>query len=307
MTNGIINVYKENGYTSHDVVAKLRGILKFRHIGHTGTLDPMAEGVLPVCIGSATKLCDMLTDKIKVYDAVVLFGTATDTEDITGSVLKTLPVCFDEDELKNALSGFIGDILQMPPMYSAIKLNGKKLYEIARAGKSCEVEKRPVTIHDIELTGIKKDENGVITEAEIKVTCGKGTYIRSLCRDIGEALNTCACMKQLTRLKTGKFEAENAVRLSDIEEHMKAGKIDEIILPIDKVFDEYEEIRTIPDADKLIHNGNPLRKREVLGSAHEGFFRAYDSLGDFCGVYKFDTKTGKFKPDKMFLTMGAND
>lgn len=303
MINGIINIYKEEGFTSHDVVAKLRGILHFKHIGHTGTLDPMATGVLPVCIGSATKLCDMETAKTKIYEAEVLFGTATDTEDITGKVIKTLPVNCDEEQLKSSFKAFTGDIMQMPPMYSAIKVEGKKLYELARAGKTAEVAKRPVTIHSIELLDTVKDEKDLLKEARIRITCGKGTYIRSLCRDLGEELGTCACMKSLVRMKTGRFEIESAVTLSEVAKAAGEDRLSDVILPIDEYFNEYPALSTKEEFDKLVRNGNPLRKREVTTCVDSTFYRVYDSCGDFCGIYFFDPADNKYKPEKMFLSM----
>ncbi len=303
MINGIINIYKEEGFTSHDVVAKLRGILHFKHIGHTGTLDPMATGVLPVCIGSATKLCDMETAKTKIYETVLLLGTATDTEDITGKVIMTLPVNCDEKDLLNAFDKFTGDIMQVPPMYSAIKLEGKKLYELARAGKTAEVAKRPVTIYSLELISSSSDDEGHLKEARIRITCGKGTYIRSLCRDLGEALGTCGCMKELVRLKTGRFEIGNAVKLSDVAAAAEAGEPDKYILPIDEYFSEYEKIQTKEEFDKLVRNGNPLRKSEVTTAVEREFYRVYDSTDVFCGIYRFDKRDKKLKPEKMFLPM----
>ncbi len=303
MINGIINIYKEQGFTSHDVVAKLRGILHFKHIGHTGTLDPLATGVLPVCIGSATKLCDMETAKTKIYEAVILFGTATDTEDVTGKVIKTLPVNCDEDDLVKSFRNFTGDILQTPPMYSAIKLEGKKLYELARAGKTAEVAKRPVTIHSVELLSTLKDDRGFLKEACIRVTCGKGTYIRSLCRDIGETLGTCACMKELTRIKTGRFELDSAVKLSDVAKAAEEGCPEKYILPIDEYFNEYPAVSTKPEFDKLVRNGNPLRNSEISTTVGLGTFRVYDSEGNFCGIYLKDEKSNRLKPEKMFLAM----
>ncbi len=303
MINGIINIYKEQGFTSHDVVAKLRGILHFKHIGHTGTLDPLATGVLPVCIGSATKLCDMETAKTKIYEAVVLFGTATDTEDITGKVVKTLPVNCDEKDLSEAFDRFTGDIMQMPPMYSAIKLDGKKLYELARAGKTADVAKRPVTIHSIEMLEYTKGENGKLSEAVIRVTCGKGTYIRSLCRDLGEALGTCACMKELARIQTGRFTTDTAVKLSDVAQAAEKGEAEKFILPIDEYFNEYPKIMTKQDCDRLVRNGNPLRKKEVTTAVVSGKYRVYDSENNFCGIYFLDENDGKLKPEKMFLAM----
>ncbi len=303
MINGIINIYKEEGFTSHDVVAKLRGILHFKHIGHTGTLDPMATGVLPVCIGSATKLCDMETAKTKIYEAVVLFGTATDTEDVTGKVVKTLPVTCDKEKLVESFKLFTGDIMQMPPMYSAIKLDGKKLYEIARAGKTAEVAKRPVTIRSIELISVESDDTGNLKEAKIRVTCGKGTYIRSLCRDLGEAVGSCACMKELTRLKTGRFELENAVKLSEVANAAAEGRVEDYILPIDEYFGDYPKISTKPEFDRLVRNGNPLRNSEVSANTESEFCRVYDSTGAFCGIYRRSASDGKLKPEKMFLPM----
>ena len=178
MYHGIINVYKEKGFTSHDVVAKLRGICKQKKIGHTGTLDPEAVGVLPVCLGSATKLCDMLTDKTKEYVAVLKLGVVTDTQDLTGTILEEHPVTVTEEQIREVIFSFQGDQLQIPPMYSALKVNGKKLYELAREGKEVERAARPITIHEIE---ILKEE---LPEITIRVSCSKGTYIRTLCHDV---------------------------------------------------------------------------------------------------------------------------
>ncbi len=307
--NGVINIYKEKGYTSHDVVAKLRGILKMKRIGHTGTLDPEAEGVLPVCLGTATKLCDILTDKIKAYRAVIRFGIATDTEDMTGQVIQQLPVTVGEQELKIVLQRFIGEYEQIPPMYSAIKVEGKKLYELAREGKVIERKGRPVIIHSIELHSVSLDEQQQLLEAEITVVCGKGTYIRSLCRDIGEALGTCACMKSLLRIKSGNFEIKHSVKLSEVERLVATAQIESYILPVEQVFQSCAMFIMKSEWDKLLWNGNPISqetcdKIDILGEMHSDFpknwFRAYDSNRQFLGVYE---KTGKkFVPVKMFLS-----
>ena len=182
--NGIINVYKERGFTSHDVVAKLRGILHMKKIGHTGTLDPDATGVLPVCLGKATKVCGLLTDKDKTYRAVVKLGVMTNTEDMTGEILAKHPVLVTKEQIERAVSKFVGEIEQVPPMYSAIKINGKKLYEYARAGEKVEIEPRKIEIYKIDLN--KYDKNII----SFVVSCSKGTYIRSLCEDIAGKLNT---------------------------------------------------------------------------------------------------------------------
>lgn len=307
--NGVINIYKEKGYTSHDVVAKLRGILKTKRIGHTGTLDPEAEGVLPVCIGTATKLCDMLTDKIKAYRAVVRFGITTDTEDMTGQVIQELPVAAGETELNTVLQRFIGSYEQIPPMYSAIKVEGKKLYELAREGKVIERKGRPVIIHSIELHSVSLDEQQRLFEAEITVTCGKGTYIRSLCRDIGEALGTCACMKSLLRIKSGNFELKNSIKLSEVEQLVATGEIESYILPVEQVFQTCSMFTMKSEWDKLLWNGNPISQEtcniiesfdEIHSEFPKNWFRAYDSNRQFLGVYE---KTGKkFVPVKMFLS-----
>ena len=182
--DGILNIYKEKGYTSHDVVAKLRGILKTKKIGHTGTLDPDAQGVLPVCVGRATKLCDMLTDKDKAYETVMLLGKTTDTQDITGSVLSESELGEDitAEKVTEVINSFVGEYMQVPPMYSALKVNGKKLYELARSGIEVERKARKVYIHSIEIKDIS------LPRVTMTVNCSKGTYIRTLCHDIGETL-----------------------------------------------------------------------------------------------------------------------
>ena len=178
MINGVINIYKERGFTSHDVVAKLRGILKQKKIGHTGTLDPDAEGVLPVCLGKGTRLCDMLTDHSKVYEAVLLLGQSTDTQDVSGNVLQEAPVDVSEEEVREAIMSFVGPYDQIPPMYSALKVNGQKLCDLARAGKEVERKARPVEIYEIQIEEIH------LPRVRMTVSCSKGTYIRTLCHDI---------------------------------------------------------------------------------------------------------------------------
>ena len=208
MINGLINIYKEPGFTSHDVVSKLRGIVKQKKIGHTGTLDPDAEGVLPVCLGKATKLCDMLAGETKTYEAVLLLGVTTDTQDAGGIIRESRPVSCTEEEVRRCAEAFLGEQLQVPPMYSALKQNGKKLYELAREGKEVERAARPV--HFYEITVMKTE----LPRAWLRVTCSKGTYIRTLCHDIGEALGCGGCMEHLTRTRVGRFEWKDAFRLS---------------------------------------------------------------------------------------------
>ncbi len=319
--DGIINIYKEKGFTSHDVVAKLRGILHMKKIGHTGTLDPEAEGVLPVCLGSATRLCDMLTDKIKEYRAVVRFGIATDTEDMTGEIIEKAPVTVGEQELRDVLPKFLGEQEQIPPMYSAIKVEGKKLYELAREGKTIERKGRPVVIHDIVLHSVELDADGHLLEAELTVVCGKGTYIRSLCRDIGKALGTCACMKSLLRTRSGDCYLKDSLKLSEVEQLRDAGTLEEQIVSVEQVFAECKAFHMKPEWDRLLLNGNHIsiedvefpecqeKTETVAVEAEQGtleelpfpaaWYRAYDSQKRFLGLYE---KTGKkFVPVKMFL------
>ena len=205
MINGILNIYKEKGYTSHDVVARLRRIAGQKKIGHTGTLDPDAEGVLPVCLGRATKVCDMLTDRDKTYEAVLLLGRTTDTQDISGTVLSE---CSTEDlepeKVEECILGFAGEYDQIPPMYSALKVNGRKLYELAREGKTVERKSRRVVIRSIRILEME------LPRVRMEVTCSKGTYIRTLCQDIGERLGTGGCMESLLRTRVGRFQAGDA-------------------------------------------------------------------------------------------------
>jgi len=316
--DGILNIYKEKGFTSHDVVAKLRGILKMKKIGHTGTLDPEAEGVLPVCLGTATRLCDMLTDKIKEYRVVMRFGIATDTEDMTGEIIEELPVKAGETELRAVLPTFLGEQEQIPPMYSAIKVEGKKLYELAREGKVIERKGRPIVIHDIVLHSVNTDLNGMLLEAELTVTCGKGTYIRSLCRDIGKALGTCACMKSLLRTRSGDSYLENSFKLSEVEALRDAGTLEKHIVTVEQVFKACKAFQMKPEWDKLLLNGNHINEQDYfqlddtkstnveskgnpLKTAEfpENWYRAYDSTGRFLGLYEKNGK--KITPVKMFL------
>ena len=205
--SGIINVYKEKGWTSHDVVAKLRRILQQKKIGHTGTLDPEAEGVLPVCLGAGTKLCDLLTDTGKTYRAVLLLGCTTDTQDTTGTVLSSRQVTCSQEEAREAVLSFQGSYDQIPPMYSALKVQGKKLYELARAGVEVERKPRAVTIHEIRI------EQMDLPEIVFTVSCSKGTYIRTLCHDIGEKLGCGGAMKALQRIRAGGFRIEESKTL----------------------------------------------------------------------------------------------
>ena len=296
MKSGIINVYKEKGFTSFDVVAKLRGILRTKKIGHTGTLDPDAEGVLPVCIGRATKVCDILTDKDKVYEAVMLLGVETDTQDTSGEILKELPVNVSEECVKETILSFIGDYAQVPPMYSALKVNGKKLYELAREGKTVERKARNVQIFSIEILEMN------LPRVRMSVHCSKGTYIRTLCHDIGQKLGCGGCMEKLLRTKVGVFELQDTLKLAEIDALAKAGDVEEKIISVDELFEDYTKVWTTHEFDVVVHNGNRVKKRmfqEKLPANTERL-RVYDSKSEFIGIYEFSKERGDFKPVKMF-------
>lgn len=300
--DGIINVYKEKGYTSHDVVAKLRGILRMKKIGHTGTLDPAAEGVLPVCLGKGTRLCDMLTDKTKTYRAVLLLGRETDTQDTTGTIRAEYPVNVTEEEVKQAILSFIGNYMQIPPMYSALKVNGKKLYELARQGKEVERKARPVQILDIKIESID------LPRATFSVTCSKGTYIRTLCYDIGRKLGCGGCMEALLRTRVDRFKLEDSLTLSQIEQLRDEGIMEEHVVPIEAVFSELPALYTSTgDGDKLVHNGNPvpteLAECRLAGEIKDGTedYRTYDSEHHFIGIYRYNAEKQRYQPQKIFL------
>ena len=327
--DGIINVYKEKGFTSHDVVAKLRGILRMKKIGHTGTLDPAAEGVLPVCLGKGTRLCDMLTDKTKTYRAVLLLGQETDTQDTTGVVQAEYPVHVTEEEVRKAIVSFLGDYMQIPPMYSALKVNGKKLYELARQGKEVERQARPVQILDIQIESID------LPRATFFVTCSKGTYIRTLCYDIGRKLGCGGCMESLLRTRVDRFELKDSLTLSQIEKLRDEGRLEEAVLPVEGVFLRLPALVTKPgDGDKLLHNGNPfpaeLAEAEdcdlsvefgagsdcaaepagrsetecgLAASVADRFdgVRVYDSEHHFIGIYRYSEEKRRYQPQKIFL------
>lgn len=304
--DGILNIYKEKGYTSHDVVAKLRGILKTKKIGHTGTLDPDAQGVLPVCVGRATKLCDMLTDKDKAYETVMLLGKTTDTQDITGSVLSESELGEDitAEKVTEVINSFVGEYMQVPPMYSALKVNGKKLYELARSGIEVERKARKVYIHSIEIKDIS------LPRVTMTVNCSKGTYIRTLCHDIGETLGAGGCMEELLRIKSGQFEINDSIKIDDVKKYVDDGRISDIMKPIDGVFEKCQKCIVKKEYNVLIYNGNKFSPQNVLNrtDAKDGEeVRVYDEDDFFIGIYRYNGNEKKYVPVKMFLTGGSNE
>ncbi len=310
--NGILNVYKEKGYTSHDVVAKLRGICHQKKIGHTGTLDPDAEGVLPVCLGTAAKVCSLITDKDKEYEAVLLLGIQTDTQDISGKVQKEAAADCTQQQVQEAVRSFEGVYEQVPPMYSALKVNGRKLCDLARAG--IEVERRPrqVQIYKITIEWIE------LPRVKMTVHCSKGTYIRTLCHDIGQKLGCGGCMEELLRTRSGIFTVDASVKLSKIEELADSGRLQEILLPVDRLFFEYPKAAVKAEFQKMLANGNRLPQHafcienaaeaaesEPAGLQAAGQILSCETLRvymeeDFFGIYAWDARRKDYKPVKIF-------
>lgn len=300
MIHGILNVRKEKGFTSHDVVAKLRGMTRQKKIGHTGTLDPDAEGVLPVCLGKATKLCDMMTEKEKAYEAVMVLGKETDTQDLSGRILRTASTeKLSEEQVKEVVLSFVGAYDQIPPMYSAIKVGGKKLYELAREGKEIERKPRRVEIHSIRILDM------VLPEVRFEVTCSKGTYVRTLCHDIGKKLGCGACMGELLRTRSGVFALEESRTLSEIDLYLKEGRIEEILIPVDQMFSDAQKVSVKKGQDKTVYNGNALSPEQIVEKTvmKDGErIRVYGSDGRFLALYCFNKREKKYQVEKMFYS-----
>lgn len=298
----MLNIYKEKGYTSHDVVARLRRIVGQKKIGHTGTLDPEAEGVLPVCLGKATKLCDLLTDKDKTYEAVLLLGISTDTQDTTGKILEEKNTAdLREEAVREVVLSFEGEYDQIPPMFSALKVGGKKLYELARDGKEVERKPRHVQIYRIRILQID------LPRVRMEVTCSKGTYIRTLCHDIGEKLGCGGCMESLLRTRVERFGVAESLRISEVEQLMDEGTLQEHMIKVDEMFPDYQKVYLTPEASAAVRNGNSFRRGDVIWiSELSGFqnaerVRVYDEERNFIAVYEFEKENQLFKIVKMFF------
>lgn len=348
--NGIINIYKERGYTSHDVVARLRGITGQRKMGHTGTLDPDAEGVLPVCIGTATKACDVLTDKSKSYETVMVLGFATDSQDVSGSVTKVADAAalaeLSDSEIEDAIMSFVGEYDQLPPMFSAVRQGGQHLYEMARAGMEVERETRHVEIRKIEITSrpVRMKFGDVFTKEELsddsslrsffdkareeqgrferytkrsgeapseelpviriafRVECSKGTYVRTICNDIGEKLGVYASMERLMRTRVSQFLVQDSYLLSEVEDIVAGGRLKEVLMCADKCFPEYERLDTKDKYDELLYNGNQLwfRHFKQYITTPPSPVRVYSSKGEFLGIYEYLEGRNKYTPIKVF-------
>ncbi|MBI3597599.1 MAG: tRNA pseudouridine(55) synthase TruB [Nitrospirae bacterium] len=310
--DGFLNINKPAGWTSHDVVARLRSVLKIQKIGHTGTLDPAATGVLPICLGKATKLARFLTETDKEYRAVMRLGETTDTQDATGKVLSRRAVeDVTEGRVREALVAFRGAIRQVPPMYSAVKVNGQPLYKAARAGREVDRLPRTIVIHRLDLLRMEG------RDVTLEVACSKGTYIRTLCADIGERLGPGAHLHRLERTRSGPFRIEDAVMLSEVEAAVREGRIRERILPAGEVLKEFPSMSVTGHGARLLMHGAPIGLQAV-GRLPKEFktgqpVLVYNASGDLIALAEalvgrpetaesgWDRKRDLFKLDKLLV------
>lgn len=292
--NGVVAVYKPQGWTSFDVVAKLRGVLHTRKIGHGGTLDPMAEGVLPVFVGKATKACDILPDKQKGYIAGFRLGLTTDTQDITGTELSRNENDVTEDELRACAQSFVGDTMQIPPMYSAVKIDGKRLYELARDGKTVERQPRPIHVDIIDVTDY--DENTRM--GHLTILCSKGTYVRTIISDMGEKLGTGGVMTSLVRIYSGGLTIRDCMRIEEISKKVVETGLDSVLTPLDRCFPDYPEITLDEHCTRLYKNGVRLRPDQTGTAPDDNIYRVYGTSG-FLGLGRFEDS--EFRSYKNFF------
>lgn len=291
--NGVINIYKNTGMTSFDVVAMVRRVAKMKKVGHTGTLDPAAYGVLPVCLGKATKIIDYIMENKKVYRVNLKLGMITDTYDLEGEVLKEKDAShITKDEILECINSFVGTIDQVPPMYSALKQNGVRLYELARQGIEVHREARKITIYSIENIKIESNDN-----IQMDVCCSKGTYIRSLCYDIGEKLNVGATMTALERIQNGPFTKEKAINIEDLTEEL----LEKHLISIEDALDSFEKIIVNEKFSKLLRNGVKVFDSRMYSEEiqFDKLYRVYEDNGVFLGLGKRDEKG--FKLEKLLI------
>ena len=291
--DGVLNISKPAGWTSHDVVGKLRRSLGMRKVGHAGTLDPMAIGVLPILLGKATRVSEYLMEWDKEYEAVLRLGQDTDTQDATGAVTRERPVVgITEEAIRAVAAKFIGNLQQVPPMYSALKVEGQPLYKMARAGKTVDRKPRPVTIHQLEVLSVD------IPEVSFRVTCSKGTYVRTLCADIGEALGVGAHLRQLCRTRVGPIHIEDSVSPLDVNPEFLLQENDRVLWGLDSVLGHLPEVKIDASMRTRALNGAPIPQASVSSESmfsqgaglNDGIVRVKDSVGQLLGLGKFEQK-----------------
>lgn len=295
---GILPVKKPAGFTSFDVIGKLRGVTKIRKIGHSGTLDPMATGVLPLFFGGATKCCDILPNEDKRYAADIKFGIVTDTQDTTGRVLKECESHVSKEEFAAVAAGFIGKQMQLPPMYSAVKVNGRPLYDLAREGKTVERAQKEIEVYDIVL--VEFDEHA--QTARIEVSCGKGTFIRTLINDMGEKLGCGASMSALERTMAAGFDISECYTIGDIEDMMKEGTFEEHLMPVERLFEGLPRLVLGEFDRRLYRSGVPLELKKRGWGGIDGNIAVFDESGMLLGISYMDEEANELKLRKMLNT-----
>ncbi|MCZ8512322.1 tRNA pseudouridine(55) synthase TruB [Paenibacillus filicis] len=296
---GILPVWKPKGFTSHDVVAKVRGIVKIKRIGHTGTLDPDVTGVLPLCIGRATRLVEYIQDLPKAYEANLLLGFSTDTEDLSGAVMEKqedVKSRLSEELVRRVISRFVGEIEQVPPMYSAVKVDGKRLYELARQGVQVERKSRKVTIYGIEI--LEMNWSGEFPAVRFRVECSKGTYIRTLCVDIGRALGVPAVMGELVRVSTGRIGPESCLTLEQIAELHRSGELESRLLPSEQAMSHLPSVRLNAEQARRALLGQKIPW--TSGAEPEGVVAAFAEDGRLLGIFETDAERKLLVPMKVF-------
>ncbi|WP_427051555.1 tRNA pseudouridine(55) synthase TruB [Paenibacillus sp. TC-CSREp1] len=299
---GVLPVYKPAGFTSHDVVAKMRRILKMKRIGHTGTLDPQVTGVLPLCLGRATRVVEYMQELPKEYLATLRLGLATDTEDLTGEVIErsSSAVKVTQDQVQQVLEQFLGTISQVPPMYSAVKVDGKRLYELAREGKTVERKSREVTIYELELTGIESNDG--TTDISFRALCSKGTYIRTLCVDIGRKLGFPSTMVKLERTISAGISAEHCLHIEEVEKRMAEGTLAEALIPVDEAIPSIPAHKVGEEQMKGALQGQKLSARLLDPPVEQpGLLRLYAQDGTFLGIFERDELKPTVRAVKVFL------
>lgn len=286
--DGIVNIHKDRGMTSFDVIAKMRRILSIKKIGHAGTLDPDATGVLPVCLGKATRVIEYLMDKDKTYRAVLRLGVDTDTQDASGNITGTYAVTADDEAIVGAVRSFIGPVMQVPPMYSAIRMGGKRLYELARKGVEIERDARLITISDISDIQVIRQDTDV--RVSFEVDCSKGTYIRTLCADIGKRLGCGGHMEALVRTRSGPFTLEDAITLEQLSSHQQAGTLHKVIIEMDRALEGLPSLFLDETQGMKLRNGLRIA---LSGSLPVGLTRLYGAAGQFLAIGQVTVEEGR--------------
>ncbi len=297
--DGILNINKTTGMTSHDVVAKVRKLLKQRRVGHAGTLDPAASGVLPICVGQATRIAEYLSESGKTYQATIIFGAVTDTYDSEGTIIRTASTeCLTHSKIEAILATMVGEQMQIPPRYSAIKLQGQPAYKRARAGEDVTLEARPITIYQLTIIDWQPSPSPTLTLA---IECSKGTYIRSLAYDLGEKLGCGAYLGGLIRTRSGPFALSESITLEQLAEAIEQGTIERFFYPADKALEQFPALVLDETTTERVRHGNAFRIDRKDAQYEQSLARVYDDKGQFMAIAEWDEERRAWQPVKVFL------